>query len=47
MAEVEGSIRTSLVNLISTDDLRIVTITMAIGSCLGLQVFSFVVGIKA
>jgi|GEM_PF-5094770 len=43
----EGSVRPSPGNLISTDDHWLVSVSASIGSCLSLQVFSFVVGIVA
>ena len=47
MAQAEGSIGASSVNLIGTDCLWAVAMATAIGPCLGLRVFSFVVGITA
>ena len=47
MAQAEGSIGAGSIDLIGTDHFGVVTMTAAIGPCLGLQVFSFVVGIKA
>jgi len=45
MTLAEGTIGTGTVNLISTDHFWVVTISAAIGSCLALQIFSFIVGI--
>ena len=47
MAQAEGSISAGSIDLIGTDNFWVVTMTAAIGLCLGLQVFSFVIGIKA
>jgi hypothetical protein len=47
MAQAESSIGASSIDLICTDYFWVVTMTAAIGPCLGFQVFSFVVGIKA
>ena len=47
MAQAERSIGASSIDLICTDHFWEVTMTAAIGPCLGFQVFSFVVGIKA
>ena len=47
MAQAEGSIGASSIDLISTDHFRVVPMTASIGPCLGFQVFSFVVGVKA
>ena len=47
MAQAEGSISAGSIDLIGTDNFWVVTMTAAIGLCLGLQVFSFIIGIKA
>ena len=47
MAQAEGPIGASSIDLICTDHLVVVTMTAAIGPCLGFEVFSFVVGVKA
>ena len=47
MPQAECSIGTSSIDLICTDNLRVVPMTAAISPRLAFQVFSFVVGIKA
>jgi hypothetical protein len=43
MTLTEGSIRAASVDMVSTHHFRIMTVTAAIGYCLTLEVFSFVV----
>jgi len=47
MALAEGSIGTGSIDLISTDNLWTMAMTAAIGSCLRIQIFSFVLGVIA
>jgi hypothetical protein len=44
MTLTEGSIGAGSVDLVSTNHFRVMTVTAAIGHCLNLEVFSFVVG---
>jgi len=45
MTLTESSIGAGSVDLVSTDHFRVMTVTAAIGHCLSLEVFSFVVGV--